>query len=237
MQLRNGYTSIPRGGSHQWVQGPAGALLRDEFFGVAPSGGTTFFQPVGATLTPTTLVRMAAVRAVSGVVTGATVVRRDISRAVAASMTMMATGVKQGRRTLTASLTVSTTLREQIARTLTASVLQAATVQRQARTTESAALTASTIVAERTGKLLSAAHTPAAALARTNIVALTPDGVASNAGWSAVGAATLNQALLTGDSDYIQSSSAGSVVDITFSNPATGLTLTDGQLTLRIRLG
>jgi hypothetical protein len=36
--LRSPFTRVPRGGSSQWQDGPAGALLRAEFFGAAPPG-------------------------------------------------------------------------------------------------------------------------------------------------------------------------------------------------------
>lgn len=39
--LRSQFTRTPRGGAQTWSDGPAGALLREEFFGAAPSGDIT----------------------------------------------------------------------------------------------------------------------------------------------------------------------------------------------------
>jgi hypothetical protein len=67
-------------------------------------------------------------------------------------------------------------------------------------------------------------------------VTLTPDATVSNTSWSAVGAASLHEALATGDSDYITASTAGAVAEIGLSNPAAPLTLTDASFTVRARL-
>lgn len=65
---------------------------------------------------------------------------------------------------------------------------------------------------------------------------ITPDSTVSNTSWSAVGAATLHGALVTGDTDYITASTTGAVTELGLSNPAAPLTLTDVSFRVRARL-
>lgn len=162
---------------------------------------------------------------------------RQVQRTLAASLTVTGALARQAGRAVGASLTASSTVREAIARTMTASMLQTAAVQRSVAATESASLTAGGIVVERTGRLLSAIESATAALGQSSILTLVPDGTPSNTGWTPVGAATIHAALAAGDSDYMQSSSAGSVTEVSLSNPSIGLSLTGGQLTIRVKTG
>ncbi len=165
MILRSLYVRTPRGGSAQWLKGNAGAVLRDEFFGVAP-GGTTYYQAVGASLTATSAL------------------------------------ARFGTQWLAASLAgIAGSVRRQVAGVYAAGLALEAALQ------------------------------------QTNIVTLLPDGTASNTGWTAVGASSLWGALATGDSDYITSSTSGSVAEVTLSNPASGLSLSARTLTVRVQLG
>ena len=146
---------------------------------------------------------------------------RDAFVATEAQVAMVAQVLRQVlHAALQATLSgMTATVRQYVARGVTASVLQGAAVYRQPR------------------RALEAMAASSAALARTNIVPLVPDGTVSNAGWTPVGAATLQAALASSDSDYMRSTTVGSVAEVSFSNPAVGLTLSDGRLTLRIRLG
>lgn len=66
---------------------------------------------------------------------------------------------------------------------------------------------------------------------------LTPDATVSNTSWSAVGAATLHEALATGDSDYITASADGAQAVVSFADPVPALSsLTSATLTFRHRI-
>lgn len=65
---------------------------------------------------------------------------------------------------------------------------------------------------------------------------LTPDATLANTGWSAVGAATLHEALAAGDADYARANTHGAVASVRLSDPASALTLTDVTLRVRARL-
>lgn len=69
-----------------------------------------------------------------------------------------------------------------------------------------------------------------------SVFELLPDATVSSTSWSAVGAATLHEALATGDTDYMTASTAGAVAEIGLSNPAAPLTLTDVSFRIRARL-
>lgn len=221
----------------------AGALSRQARRTVAASLTTAgaFVRQTSRSIAASLTAAGALVRQTSRSIAASLSVTESLSRQVQRTLTasLSATGAlaRQAGRALGASLTASSTVREAVARTMTASMLQTTVIQRSVAAAESASLTAGGIVVERTGRLLSAIESATAALGQSSILTLVPDGTVSNTGWSPVGAATIHAALTAGDSDYMQSGSAGSVAEVSLSNPSIGLTLTNGQLTIRVRTG
>lgn len=69
----------------------------------------------------------------------------------------------------------------------------------------------------------------------SQVATIVPDGVVTNAGWTPVGAASLQAALAVGDADYMTAGEAGAVATVTLSDPPTALTLTGVILTIRAR--
>lgn len=67
-------------------------------------------------------------------------------------------------------------------------------------------------------------------------VTLVPDSTVSNTNWTAVGAATVHQALASGDSDYITASTSGAVTEVSLTDPSPSLDLTAASFTVRARL-
>lgn len=86
------------------------------------------------------------------------------------------------------------------------------------------------------GDIAIALSTAGAVSILTPDATLTPDGIVSNSGWSAVGAGTLYDALATGDSEYAAADTDGAVAVLSLTNPSGSIALSGVTIRARARL-